>query len=69
MMLVELRRQVVHQIDALTSLGLIEKPSLRYAQGSDYQLLLTARKDLNRVMPGDTNTQVSSLRARLRMPQ
>ncbi|MNE95543.1 hypothetical protein D3C80_1936430 [compost metagenome] len=67
MLLVQFRRQIVHQVDALPTFGLINQMSLGDAQGADHQLLLPPRQDFRRVVSAQANSQISPLWSSLGM--
>ncbi|MNO01864.1 hypothetical protein D3C81_2221270 [compost metagenome] len=67
MLLVQFRRQIVHQVDATSALGLIDQMSLGDAQRANHQLLLAARQDFGRVVSTQANPQIGPLRPGLGM--
>lgn len=69
MSLIQLRRQVVHQIDALALFGLIQQMPLGDAQGAHHQLLLTAGQNLRGIVHPQPQAQIGALRASLGMSQ
>ena len=59
--LVQLGRQVIHQINTLPASGLAHQMPLGNPQGTDHQLLLTPGQDVRSVVCAQSKTQISSL--------
>ncbi len=64
-MLIQFRRQIVHQIDALAAPGLTNQVPLGDTQGTDNQFLLTSGQHLGGAMRPQTQAQIGTLRTSL----
>ncbi|MCY1431225.1 hypothetical protein D9M71_471880 [compost metagenome] len=67
MLVVEFRRQVIHQINTLAATRLANQMALGDTQCTDHQLLLAARQNVSRVMGAESQAQVGTLWAGLGM--
>ncbi|MNM64938.1 hypothetical protein D3C81_763550 [compost metagenome] len=67
MLLVQLGRQVIHEINTVTAASLADQVALSNAQGTHHQLLLTSRQDVGCIIGRQSKTQISALRTSLGM--
>lgn len=68
MLVVQLGRQVIHEINTVTAASLTNEVALGNAQCTHHQLLLTTRQDVGCVVGSQTKTQISTLRTGLVWP-
>lgn len=68
MLLIQFGRQVIHEINTMTAACLADEVALGNPQGADHQFLLTSGQNVGGIVCAQSQTQISTLRPRLGVP-